>query len=251
MTVVSISKVSYYQDMSWIKKVLHLLDELFFPKICEGCGKVESYICGDCRNKKIEYVESQACHVCKQGVEKGNMLHKDCKSRTNLDGVFIVAKYSKFIEDYIGDIKYEYYFDLIGDLVEIMYEKLKSRVAFHEVLVDAVPTFVPLNGWRKRSRGFNQSELLAVKLFSRFGCKVLKLLKRVRNTKKQVGLNRMQRLKNLEKAFRVDTKHVTPSAKKVIVVDDVMTTGATLEECAKELKENGVEEVYGLVFGRG
>ncbi|MFC1780234.1 ComF family protein [Patescibacteria group bacterium] len=131
----------------------------------------------------------------------------------------------------------------------------ESGRRFRLILRKSMITFIPLNPWRKRSRGFNQAELLAVKLSKCQDVKCVKLLKRVRNTRKQVGLKRAERLNNLKEAFALNektAKQLTAKQKsKVIIVDDVMTTGATLEECAKVLKKAGIKEVYGLVVARG
>jgi ComF family protein len=287
-----------------LKQITNFVQTLFFPSVCEGCGEVGSYLCDKCVKEKIQFVKVQKCHVCKKVIGKRQktegkkqemgskmqksdkrvarsdswMVHKDCKEKTYLDGVFVVARYTKFIEDYIGDIKYEFYFAMIDDLVKVINWGLRKELdckyggqydsrynsqcdgqyngRFDRIVKNSIMTFVPLNPWRKRFRGFNQSELLAVKLSKSQNTKCVKLLKRVKNTKKQVGLKRGQRLKNLKEAFEINKKVVEelsassfqPSA---IIVDDVMTTGATLEECAKVLKKAGIKKVYGLVVARG
>jgi competence protein ComFC len=249
--------------MDYLKRAIKFLENLFFPSICEGCGKIGTYLCDKCMREKVEFVKVQKCHVCKRKVKsqkskfkikegKSIMVHQRCKTKTDLDGVFVVAKYSKFIENYIGDIKYEFYYAMVDDLVRLMNFYLKKNSFFKEIIRNSVVTPMPLNPWRKRWRGFNQAGLIGVKLSKAWNTNCVKLLGRVKNTKKQVGLKRKERLKNLEGAFKVNEKMVRwLDGRMVIVVDDVMTTGATLEECAKVLKNAGVKRVYGLVVARG
>lgn len=242
------------------KRILQFLNNLFFPSVCEGCGEVGSYICDKCIRKKIQFKEKQECYVCKKqliadslqqtGENKLKMVHKKCRLKTYLDGVFVVAKYSKFIENYIGDIKYEFYFAMIDDLVKVMNIGLEKNINFRKIIKVSTLTFVPLNPWRKRWRGFNQAEEIAKKVSKYWDANCIKLLKRKKKTKSQVGLKRRERLKNLSDAFEL-IKSSDYTKQFVIVVDDVMTTGSTLEECAKVLKHSGVKKVYGLVFARG
>jgi competence protein ComFC len=195
--------------------------------------------------------------VCKKNIKTQNakfksksaLVHRKCKSKTDLDGVFIIAEYSKFIENYIGDIKYEFYFAMIPDLVHVMTKSLAGNFQFRQKVNKSVFTFVPLHPSRERWRGFNQSEKIAISLSQYFQIPCKKLLKKIKNTKHQVGLARKERLRNVQEAF--DVVHGKPLGTSVIVVDDVMTTGGTLEECAKVLKQEGVKKVYGLVFARG
>lgn len=108
---------------------------------------------------------------------------------------------------------------------------------------------VPLHWTRKFSRGFNQSEMLASFVAKERGWKMENLLRRVRPTGSQVGRKRKARLEALKGSFRVLSGVHVPSS--VILVDDVSTTGATLEECAKVLKSAGVLMVQGLVLAHG
>ena len=109
---------------------------------------------------------------------------------------------------------------------------------------------VPLHWLRKFSRGFNQSELLALEVGAARGWEVKNLLKRTRWTGSQVGRRRRERLVGVKDAFVLgDGVEAIPH--RVILVDDLSTTGATLEECAKALKRAGVERVEGLVIALG
>ena len=231
-----------------MKQVLKFIVELIFPTICEGCGDVGSYLCERCISKLIIFKENQECHVCKKQVSKG-FVHTNCREKTSLDGVFVVADYSKFIEDYIGDIKYEFYFSMIDDLVKVMIEGLYRSRLFNDIFEESVFTYVPISKKRKRWRGFNQAELMANRLSEHFGSDCMRLLNRIKDTKSQVGLSRTERLENLDEAFACN--EVNEFTQNIILVDDIMTSGATLEECAKVLKSFRKNKVFGLVFARG
>ncbi len=232
-----------------LNDILDSINDFFFPRICEGCGSVGAYICDECMRIKFKFVDVQRCHVCKKKVHKG-VAHDKCGGKTRLDGVFIISKYSKFIEDYIGDIKYEFYYAMIDDLVKVMNFALKKNIDFKRIVKSSAITFVPLHKKRKRWRGFNQSEEMAKKIADFWNCPCLKLLNRVKNTKCQVGLDKKERLNNLDNSIKI-VQGTDVKTSSIIVVDDVMTTGNTLEECAKVLKSKGFKKIYGLIFARG
>ena len=142
------------------------------------------------------------------------------------------------MKDIIHALKYDRRHSIAPRLGALM------REAGAEMLRDAgavVP--VPLHPWREYRRGFNQARQLAIHL----GPPVLTLLKRVRHTRSQIDLPREQRLNNVRDAFAMDAP-ACPSI--VVLVDDVSTTGATLEACARVLTAAGVGEVRALTAAR-
>ena len=117
-----------------------------------------------------------------------------------------------------------------------------------EILPVDVVTFVPMFPSKQKKRGYNQAELLAKEL-----CKIIEInldnknLARIKDTSTQTELSFSERQKNLENAFKVENKQAF-KGKVVLLVDDVLTTGATANNCAKELKRVGAKEVYVLTF---
>ncbi len=108
---------------------------------------------------------------------------------------------------------------------------------------------VPLGVARKKERGYNQASLLAYPLALRFNLAYRpKALWRVRETKSQVSLNRQERQKNVSEAFKAGAKLV--NEKTILVIDDVTTSGATLDACAVALLKAGAKKVYGLTLAR-
>lgn len=212
--------------------------EFFFPSMCVFCGTQKTLLCKDCKNNKIDYYNLHLCHVChKKSLLK--LVHSNCREETNLDGVIVVAHYNKFAKILIEEIKYNLYFAIAKDIGLMM----KTKLSDYDITYDAaIP--VPLHKFKENYRGFNQAELFA-KVVT---IQVDNCLRRTKNTKSQVTLSRQERLENLKDVFQLKYK---VNYKSVLLVDDVMTSGSTLEECSKVLKMGGVEKVYGLVFARG
>jgi len=108
---------------------------------------------------------------------------------------------------------------------------------------------VPLHPARERERGFNQAGLLAERLGPRLGVAVRPVLQRVRFTTTQTAFDRAERIQNLRDAFRLRKKADVRNW-RVLLIDDVLTTGSTLSECARVLKENGARSVYAATAAR-
>src|SRR4030042_3390646 len=181
------------------KKVVDLILDFFYPKKCESCGASGTYLCESCARNRIPS-HKQYCHVCKKEIITG-LVHPSCRSKTSLDGVFIATKYTKFIESYLADIKYEFYYAMIPDLMFAVCHNLSRNKIFQDVIYDSVITFVPLHRSRKRWRGFNQSEIISKYIAKAWGKDCCLLIERKRRTKTQVGLKRKERLNNLKDSF--------------------------------------------------
>ena len=165
--------------------------------------------------------------------------------KMNLWSVRSLGLFDDHYQKLIHAFKYQAKTSLGKRLGRILAEKLRED--------GILPGFdclipVPLHPARKRERGFNQSELLADELSEVTHLPELKqLLKRIRNTKDQTKLTPEQRIENVKGAFAlIDYDRI--EGKKVILVDDVMTTGATLKECAKVLTKAGAKRVMGATI---
>lgn len=152
-----------------------------------------------------------------------------------------VGAYEGRMQDIIHALKYDRRQSIAPRLGALM------RAAGAAMLDDAdgvVP--VPLHPWREYRRGFNQAYELAIHL----GPPVLRLLKRVRHTTSQIDLPRDRRLENVRDAFAIDRPEGVSPPNKIVLVDDVATTGATLDSCARVLKAAGIREVRALTAAR-
>lgn len=217
-----------------------------FPKYCLGCGKAGGYVCGDCEVGMWE--EEQICPACGRASRYGAK-HLGCKGI--LAGLSCFWAYEGLVKKLIGFGKYRYYFDVFGEVVERS-GRVIGRTEFEYLrrFVDEGPAVVPvpLSKKREKWRGFNQAEILAEKL-----AKLLKLekknwLERIVDTGQQVGRSRKDRWEATKECFGIERGIKVQG--KVLLVDDVWTTGATMQSAAKVLKEAGVEAVWGLVMAR-
>ena len=138
-------------------------------------------------------------------------------------------------------------FDKERAVARFLAERLAGYVRTHDPFgpIDII-TYVPMTRTDRRARGFNQAQLLAHGLGKRLGVPVRRLLTKVRQTPAQAKLSARERRKNLRNAFSV----VRSGEGAVLIIDDIYTTGATVEECAQVLKEGGYGPVYVLTVAR-
>lgn len=142
------------------------------------------------------------------------------------------------------DIKYNLYYDVARELGDIMSNYLKTyKLPEGSILVD-----VPLSSYKKRYRGFNQSEILAKRISKNLELPYKNIISRTKNTETQVGKNIEERENNLRDVFKIKSIEKVDS---VILIDDVYTSGSTLNECAKVIKQgNNDANVFGFVFAK-
>ena len=164
---------------------------------------------------------------------------------------FAEWEYDKWMKKSIADFKYNGRREYTEFYVQHMMQLYGNRLLRYgvEALVS-----VPISDKRRRMRGFNQAELLADGLAKQMGIPSLRLLKRVKNTLPQNRLSPEEREKNLEASVGWNGSEAGRLAvlpKTVALVDDIYTTGATLEACAKVLQEQGILSVYGICTSIG
>jgi competence protein ComFC len=194
------------------------------------------------------------CTVC-QRQALGGMTHPVCKTRYSIDGVFPSLVYKGVVKKLIYVFKYPPYLtDLQSQLIDLFYEGIIQKEYFMS-LVQKPSIFIPipLHQSKYRKRGYNQSALLADGLAKRFDFSVVECLKRVKHTKTQVGLSKEDRKENITDAFalKFEIADLAKQYKQVFLVDDVVTSGATLREAAKVLKRAGFQKVWGVTLAHG
>lgn len=162
---------------------------------------------------------------------------------------FPVFEYEGKIKNSIYEFKYKnqrYYSSFFADCIYFRYKNAFQYISFDGI----VP--IPVHPKKKRKRGYNQADLIARDLSKRMKVPVYDTyIRRIINTNPQKELNDKARMKNLKNAFIIGTN--TIKLKKVLLVDDIYTTGATIEACTRVLLDAGVEEVYytSVAIGRG
>lgn len=225
------------------------LHNLFFPKKCLGCGKANVYICPDCFNK-IEISLNNTCFFCGKITGQGRIC-LGCQKENYLDRVISATIYANpLIREIIKAFKYHYVRELAEPLSKLLIKSLESNSTISTNSTILIP--VPLYGSRMRSRGFNQAELLAQKIAEHFNLPLeIDILKRTIPTSPQVNIkNNEKRKENIKNAFKINDSEKIKD-KTIILIDDVATTGATLIEAAKTLKQNGAKQVWALVVAKG
>jgi ComF family protein len=239
--------------------VRHLWDEalnLFYPAVCCGCGQPAARLefCSCCR-AQIHTPCSPLCFICGAPfATAGGADHRceRCLTRTFAFGrARACALYDAAdtvqhpLKSVLQRYKYNRDVSLAGPLAGLLSERCPLVIPAYDVIMP-----VPLHVSRLRWRGFNQAQLLAKPLARRAGVSVDPLsIERVRPTRPQVELSEAERQRNVAHAFRV-TRPECVRQRRILLVDDVYTTGATVDECSRELKRAGAASVDVLVLAR-
>jgi len=225
-----------------------------YPPHCAQCRTETAsgvHLCAACADQAPR-IAAPYCRQCSQpfdGAITGEFICHQCRERT-LHFDCAVAKYRSrgVVREFTHRFKYEKHYYLRHPLANWLMEALEDERIAAQPFDAFVP--VPLHTARFREREFNQAEVLARLLAKRTGKPVLRALKRIRYTTTQTRLDREERMENLRNAFRV--RH--PSAvhsRHLILVDDVFTTGSTVDECARVLRQAGAASVRVVTVARG
>lgn len=214
---------------------LRLLDVALPPR-CVGCGTRDSWICPDCCGT-LPVLPSQRCRVCAVP-QPGPQVCADCyRNPPRFDALHSAFLHQGLARELVHGLKYRGHRHLAEPLAAAAAAAIPSHIGFDAVIP------VPLHQARQRERGFNQSQLLAeqLKLPLRGG------LERIRPTDSQAGLTQHERVANVRGAFKATDRF---DGQTVLLVDDVCTTGATLDACAGALKRAGAARVAALTVSR-
>lgn len=191
---------------------------------------------------QVVYPVSGDCIICKGSIAEGNWLCSSCEGKIKYCmasfelnknnkkySYYCLAYYSKSISELILRLKYK------SDFVcaNVLGEKMAALILKNNLIFDFI-TFVPATEQSLRKRGYNQSELLAKAISELLKIKVISTLDKIRETKDQIGLNEEMRWENILGSYRLRS-NIKLKNKKILLVDDVMTTGATTFCCAEEL----------------
>ena len=226
-----------------------LLD-LLFPPRCIGCGRVGSWLCATCL-EEIELIRPPICPRCGRplaeitGVRHEGRLCYLCQhAPLQIDGIRSVAYFEGTLREAIHRFKYANLRDLAFPLGEMMSTYWRESPLPAEVIVP-----VPLHENRLRARGYNQAALLAQVLGQKIGLPISEgTLARVRETLPQVGLGAQERKENVRDAFRCLDDGL--AGRRVLLVDDVCTTGSTLEACSLALRQGRARSIWALTLAR-
>lgn len=244
--------------MTFLNPFKTFILDLLFPIHCLGCKKEGSWLCPACL-LKIKLNKKQTCPNCHRETANGEFC-AICQLAFNLRGIVVASSYKiELLQKAIQFFKYKFAEELALPLSEILISALLQSVILsrrrgdeesHSLNTLLIP--VPLHKSRYLWRGFNQAELLAREIGKKFNLPVAaNILTRTKNTTPQTQLNILERKTNVTGAFSCLRPDLIAN-KNIILLDDIATTSATLEECAKTLISAGKPlEIWGLVIARG
>lgn len=214
------------------KKAGNFILEILFPQFCFNCGIEGTYLCEDCKS----ILEITGFH--------------QKYSAPNLKDLYFALSYNNHLsKKLIRRFKYE-------PFVKELAKPLSSLIIAHFQLMDNKPDFsgfsiipVPLEKRKMKWRGFNQAEEIGKELAEFLKIPLVSdCLIKTRETISQVELPEDARKENVKGTFSVKNRIL---GKKILLVDDVYTTGATMTECARVLRESGAKEIIGIAIARG
>lgn len=239
-------------------KLKNIFLDILFPIHCLTCQKYGSIFCDKCL-EKIKFLEEQICPYCEKIATPKGSLCPRCKEKSQERDFlgylnFLIAA-TRYKENGMGKIIHSYKYNFIRSLSIPLGKILVSALLQNEIAIPDIIVPVPLHKRRERWRGFNQAELLSVFISKNLtpGLEIpieTSLILRKKFTPPQMKIKRYQERKvNLQNAFSANPASDI-SGKYIILVDDVATTGATLFECAKVLKQGGAKKVGAIVLAR-
>jgi len=214
--------------LKWLYKAV----DIIFPKFCVVCKKEGKFLCDDCFRK----IKINNCPV---------FIFKEAPV---FNKFFIPCSYHKndILKKGLHLMKYKFYKDLCGDLAPLIVD-IFGKFPLPEGTI-LVP--VPLHKKRLKYRGFNQSEEISKYIGGKLNLKVINLLIRERETISQATLNREQRLKNVNEAFKINPQISYDKNTPVLLIDDVCTTMSTIKSTAEVLQKNGFKTIMGSAIAR-
>ncbi len=225
-----------------ITKLKRIALDLLFPQWCIGCGREGDYTCDSCR-RSLSIIIPPVCPRCGRPQSQGVLCPECVDVQTDLDGIRSPFLFDGLIRKAVHELKYRNLRALAPSLAQLLYDYIIENPVKGEVLVP-----VPLHSKRLRERGYNQSALIARELGKISGLPVVDdCLIRINYTPPQArSASVTERRTNVSNAFACLDGRL--SGKQVIVIDDVSTSGSTLDTCAGVLKAAGAASVWGLVM---
>lgn len=231
-----------------MKNYLPVLTNLIFPPHCINCDSPlpaeEKLLCTSCR-AQLNLIRD-FCPVCGTPAS-GNSCQLCSTGRFYFDVARSLFPYGQVVQNLLHNFKYNDFTGCAEYLSEFIASYLNEIESFDNVDIIAP---VPLHRVKQRSRGYNQSYFLAREVACWLPRPVIKdLIKRTRFTNTQTRLNRSERRLNVSNAFSLNQKY-TLEQKNILLIDDVFTTGATVNSISKLLKDNGINRIYVLTIAR-
>ena len=235
--------------MKVVKKIINYI----YPNHCLYCEKIinkEAFFCISCWSK-LHFISNSRCKICSYPIEFEGLeiiCPKCLQQKPYFDKLISVFRYNYIIRKTVSNLKYQDQSFISKKLAKILYQRTIQEVNDFDIIIS-----VPSHKKQLMKRKYNQATMLA-KQYS----KLIKnrnfysdFLIKVKHTNPQTNLRKKERENNLNKAFELNKKyHSLIKNKRILLIDDVTTTGATLNNCAKILKKNGASKVFALTIAK-
>lgn len=232
--------------MSKLSNIINFIKDIISPKYCYSCKKEWHFLCLDCLQKLNKH--KPFCYQCKLISDKFE-IHKKCNKFVYYDKIIVNFHYREnVIKKLIKDAKFYSRQEIFNDF----WQSLSTMFLENEVIdyrEDCLIISSPMYFLRELKRWYNQSEYLAKIVSEKTLIKAyFNIVKKTRTTKQQSKLSKNERENNLKDSFTINKKYLNLIKwKNIVIVDDVISTGSTINEIAKVLKQNWVKKVIWLV----
>jgi competence protein ComFC len=225
------------QDKFW--KVIDWL----YPPSCCSCWKIGKLVCDDCFSS-IQTPDVNTCKLCGESLKKPGVCLRCRTNPPHFHSLRSLGYFTGSLRDAVHSLKYQRNLGL-GEFFSIPLAQVIQRERWQIDLITAVP----LNKKRRKERGYNQAEILARPVAKKMGISYSSnLIQRIKHTNSQVGLSLQERQNNVVNAFLAVPALV--KSKNVLIIDDVATTGSTMDACAKALMDAGTKNVFALTLAK-
>lgn len=226
------------------------LKNFLFPKFCLGCGFLGCYICLDCQ-RKLKYIRDDFCLYCGKKSYLG-LTHPRCQRKLGIDGYLAIFYYNPLLKKIIKNIKYQLAKEVFNDLFNLIDSTIFIKLKFYKKIEpNIIFQPIPLFKLREKERGFNQAKIITEFISNNLLLPSDSYIERRRNTPLQAKLKkRKDRYINVKGAFDF-IKGKDAEGKSFILVDDIVTSGATLKEAGEVLKKNKANKVFGVSLAKG
>lgn len=229
--------------MGLLQNIISSTIDIILPQECIGCGRWNTWLCDVCKRSIPLYIDD-LCIVCNKPAVYG-LVHAGCIHKTPLTGVVASAEDTATLRNVVHCLKYEQ----VRCFSFFCSELIENRISVHPYLsslmmhTDTVVIPVPLHTERLWERGFNQSEMIARHVFGDLVRSDVMI--KNKKTAQQADLDKKHRATNLHGVFEIIKPEVI-SGKSVIIVDDIITTGATVTELARVLYNAGAKDLWAV-----
>lgn len=230
--------------MIHVSDVVDLTLDCFFPRICVGCGRIGSYVCASCE-AGLPFLVGPLCPRCGQPQISGILCPACATHSSDVTAIRSVFRFEETVRHAVHELKYRN----LRAIAPTLAGYIAAYMARADIMADVIAP-VPLHQAHYKRRGYNQAALLAHEVGRVRGIPVLpNALKRTKEGASQVRTKNVEeRRRNVQHAF--ECVKDTLAHTSVVLIDDVCTTGATLESCATALRTAGATEVYALTVAR-